>query len=233
MKYIFIDIDNTILDFDAYVKNSMEVGFQHFGLKPFEPWMFDIFTRENNILWHRIEVGTLDFTELKKIRWNTIFSYLDIDFDGEIFEAYFRDFLYESAIPIDGAMELLQALHDRYTLCVASNGPYNQQVNRLKTGKMLDFFDHIFVSQKLGISKPEKAFFDAAFKELAETYGVSVDPQDCLMIGDSITSDMTGGINAGMKTCYFNRKKKAYELEGIDYEVTELKEIPELEIFLV
>lgn len=231
MQYIFLDIDNTLLDFDAYVQHTMEVGFAHFGLRPYEPWMFDIFLRENNILWQRIEQQTLTLPELEKIRWNIIFSYLDITFDGEIFETYFRDALYDNAIPVAGAMELLQKLKEKkYILCVASNGPYHQQINRLTIGMMIDFFDHFFVSEKIGVSKPAKEFFDAALKELEEAYGGPIDPKECLMIGDSLSSDMTGGINAGMKTCYFNRKGSKTSLEGLDYEVTVLTQIPDLDI---
>ena len=78
MKAVFLDIDNTLLSFDGYVKQTMKEGFEHFGLKPYEPYMFDIFIRENTKLWRQIEQGTLVFEELEKIRWNIIFKYLDI-----------------------------------------------------------------------------------------------------------------------------------------------------------
>ena len=68
MKLILIDIDNTLLDFDAYIRQTMEEGFAHFGLRPYEPWMYDVFHRENNKLWRQIEEGTLTFAELQKIR---------------------------------------------------------------------------------------------------------------------------------------------------------------------
>lgn len=73
MRLVFIDIDNTLLDFDAYVKQTMQTGFAHFGLKPYEPYMFEVFTEENNRLWHQIEQGTLTFDELHNIRWCNIF----------------------------------------------------------------------------------------------------------------------------------------------------------------
>ena len=99
MKAVFLDIDNTLLSFDGYVKQTMKEGFEHFGLKPYEPYMFDIFIRENTKLWRQIEQGTLVFEELEKIRWNIIFKYLDIEFDGTVFEKYFRGRLFDSAIP--------------------------------------------------------------------------------------------------------------------------------------
>lgn len=86
MKAVFLDIDNTLLSFDGYVKQTMKEGFEHFGLKPYEPYMFDVFIRENTKLWRQIEQGTLVFEELEKIRWNIIFKCLDIEFDGTVFE---------------------------------------------------------------------------------------------------------------------------------------------------
>ena len=82
MQMIFIDIDNTLLDFDAYIRQTMREGFTHFGLKPYEPYMEAVFHRENGKLWRQIEQGTLTFRELQEIRWNNVFRALNIDFDG-------------------------------------------------------------------------------------------------------------------------------------------------------
>ena len=65
IKVIFIDIDNTLLDFDEYVKETMKNGFKHFSLKEYQPYMYDIFTQENNKLWLQIEKGELTFQELE------------------------------------------------------------------------------------------------------------------------------------------------------------------------
>ena len=77
MQMIFIDIDNTLLDFDAYIRQTMREGFAHFGLKSYEPYMEAVFHRENGKLWRQIEEGTLTFPELEKIRWNNVFAALD------------------------------------------------------------------------------------------------------------------------------------------------------------
>ena len=74
IKAVFIDIDNTLLDFDAYVKDAMRTGFKKYGLPEYKEEMFDTFTTENAKLWHQIEDGTLTFNELIKIRWNKIFD---------------------------------------------------------------------------------------------------------------------------------------------------------------
>ena len=227
MQMIFIDIDNTLLDFDAYIRRTMEEGFAHFGLRPYEPWMYDVFHRENNKLWRQIEEGTLTFPELEKIRWNNVFAALDMDFDGVVFEKYFRTALHESAIPVNGARELLEALRGRYLLAAASNGPYEQQLHRLEIGGMKPYFDWFFVSERLGASKPARAFFDGAFAALNDGRETAVTPADCVIIGDSLTSDMAGGRQYGMKTCYY-RRPGAAEGTDVTWQVTDLRQIPAL-----
>lgn len=166
IQVVLIDIDNTLLSFSGYIKEAMRDGFAQYGLKPYTEAMFPVFERINNSLWEQIEQGTLSFEKLTEIRWNMIFHALGISFDGRIFERYFRDKLFSSAVPEPGAVELLEYLSHRYRLCIASNGPYEQQINRLRVGKMYDFFTHFFVSSQIGAQKPSAAFFDFCFKEL-------------------------------------------------------------------
>ncbi len=220
MDVIFIDIDNTLLDFDAYVKQTMQTGFAHFGLKPYEPYMFEVFTEENNRLWHQIEQGTLTFDELHNIRWCNIFHSLHIPFDGIVFEDYFRKAIYDSAIPVDGAYDMLSYLKEKYVLCAASNGPYAQQLHRLEIADMRKYFSHIFVSEKVGVSKPSPDFFDYAFRELG-----NISPADAVIIGDSLTSDMAGGLCYGMKTCFYRRNPQTPVPAGINWVIDDLRDV--------
>lgn len=225
MKVIFIDIDNTLLSFSEYVKHTMQTGFEYFGLKRYEPYMYDIFTEENNKLWRRIEQGTLVFSELEKVRWNIIFSRLGIEFDGTVFEKYFRCALYDSAIPMPYADETLRYLSGKYILCAASNGPYEQQVHRLEVAGMKRFFDYIFISEKLGASKPSEEFFRCAFAELNSGREEAIMPADTIIIGDSLTSDVEGGRSYGMKTCFYNVSGVESDIIKADYVIKELNEI--------
>lgn len=227
----FVDIDNTLLDFDEYVRTSMIEGFRHFGLKPYEEWMYEVFHTENNKLWRALEKKELTFEELIKIRWNMIFNALEIDFDGPTFEKYFREFLNQSAIPVKGAEELLKYLKNCGIVCSASNGPFFQQTHRLELAGFDRFTDYQFISEDLGASKPAKAFFEESFRRLNEgrSEGELIRPEECLMIGDSLTSDMAGGIAYGMDTCFYDRKGNG-DTKGaeVTYIVTELSEIPKL-----
>ena len=225
MKAVFIDIDNTLLSFSEYVKHTMKDGFAHFGLKHYEPYMYDIFAEENDKLWHGIEQGTIVFSELEKVRWNIIFARLGIGFDGTVFEKYFRRALYDSAIPMPYADEMLRYLSGKYILCVASNGPYEQQVHRLEVAGMKRYFDYIFISEKLGASKPSEEFFKRAFAELNSGREEVIMPADTIIIGDSLTSDIDGGRNYGIKTCFYNVGGVQSDSIKADYVIDELNEV--------
>lgn len=232
IKAVFLDIDNTLLDFDAYVKDSMKTGFEKYGLKRYEDWMFSVFQEINHVLWRQLERGELSYQELLKIRWNEVFKGLGISFDGEVFEDYFKGYLYESAIPVEGALELLEYLKGRYIICAASNGPHRQQVNRLTRGRMIDYFEHLFISERIGIAKPAKEFFERAISELNDAQRrrgeKEILPSEILMIGDSLTSDMAGGINSGLQTCFFDWKCDDAGQLPIDHVIHTLKELEEL-----
>ena len=224
IKAVFIDIDDTLLDFDAYVKWAMKSGFEKFRLKEYDESMFSVFDEVNNALWDRIEKGTLDFKGLEKIRFNRVFEKLGICFEGEVFEKYFRQCIWDSAVEVPGAKRMLEYLSKKYILCVASNGPYEQQKHRLDIGGMLDFFDFVFISEKFGVSKPEEGFYKKAFEELNEGRSEPIFPSECVMLGDSLRSDIAGGKNFGMKTVWFNRRD-VESTHSADYEIGDLKEI--------
>jgi YjjG family noncanonical pyrimidine nucleotidase len=226
LKVIFFDVDNTLLSFDKYVKEAMKNGFQKFEIGTYNDEMFSVFNEINTRLWQLIEKGELDLEELQKKRWNIIFDRLGFSADGIAFEKYFRECLFESAIHIDGAIELLKYLHKKYTLCVVSNGPYMQQVNRLKIGGMLSYFSDLFISEEIGFSKPSKKFFDVCLERLNSKREQKILPSEIMIIGDSLSSDMSGGVQFGMQTCFYNPDKKAVPCEmKLNYNVSSLKEI--------
>lgn len=226
IKVVLFDIDNTLLSFDEYVKQSMKNGFEKFEICTYKEEMFSVFNQINSGLWQAIENGELVFEELQQKRWNMIFESLGISADGVAFEKYFREGLFENAIPEKGAMELLKYLYGKYTLCVASNGPYLQQKNRLKISGMLPYFSDIFISEEIGSSKPSEKFFNICMDRLNAKTEQTVKPDEVMIIGDSLSSDMIGGIQFGMQTCFYNPKTKPVP-QGlkINYNVASLKEI--------
>lgn len=202
LKAVLMDIDDTLLDFGKCAEQAMRVGFAEWGL-PFGDSTYRTFTRINDGLWRMIERGELTTQQLFAFRWNRIFDALGIRADGAAFEQRFLDLLYETAIPVDGAADICRYLKEKYILCAASNAFHDQQLNRLKIAGLLPFFDHVFVSESLGYRKPETAFFDTCRALLP---GVAAD--ECVMIGDSLTADISGGKAAGMKTIWYNHTRR-------------------------
>lgn len=228
-RVVLIDIDDTLLSFSGYVKEAMREGFSLFGLKPYTDAMYPVFERINNSLWKRIEQGTLTFEELTKCRWDLVFRALEIDFEGSIFEDYFRRKLFYSAVPEEGAVDLLDYLSRRYTLCAASNGPYEQQMNRLQIGKMRGYFAHCFISSRIGAQKPSREFFDRCFSVLRETGYPALAPGEVMLIGDSVSSDISGGRDYGMRTCLYQKEiTPENSNSGADYVVHSLVEIQDI-----
>ena len=211
IKVLFLDIDNTLLDFDAAAAWAMEQCFQKAGLE-YKSEMFAAFTEENNKIWQ------------------AILGHLGLEADGVEMEKEFRVLLNLSAVPVEGAEEILTYLkQQKYCLCAASNGPYDQQINRLKKADMLKYFAHCFVSEKVGADKPSQRFFDGCLKELP-----GVRPEECMMIGDSLTADITGGRAYGMSTCWYvpsvekYREEKEKSGKPADYIIHDLLELKKI-----
>ncbi len=258
IKAILIDVDNTLLDFDACVKAALRDGFDHFGLPAYREEMFPVFTEINNALWHRIETGELTREQLMQIRFDRIFEALGIHFDGVTFEDYFRRYLFDSAIHVEGALELLQYLADKYIVCAASNGPYKQQLHRLQVSGMAPYLTHYFISEQVGAEKPSRAFFQVCMQTLRGKESCvqagQIDTQmereardgaitatssggilpgllakEVMMIGDSLTADMSGGIACGMQTCWYDRSGNGLpQGMAVDHVVRTLKEIRDI-----
>ncbi len=222
IRVVFLDIDNTLLDFDACSRISMEKSFAECGL-PFESTMYGTFQQVNNGLWRRIEQGTLTRSELHATRWSLVLQELGLTGDGPAVETQFLQHLATEAIPVEGSYELLPYLYSKYTVCIASNAPYDQQVKRLTTVDMLRYFHKAFISERLGAAKPSRSYFDACFAQLP-----NITPEQCIIIGDSLTADIGGGKAYGLHTCWYDHHKTGAKSYEADYTVTGLLEIKKI-----
>ena len=199
IKAVLMDIDDTLLDFDLCSEWSMRSAAELLGVKlPSDA--FETFRKINISLWKDIERKALTLDELYCIRWNRVFKALNISFDGTVFEKAFVEFLSESVIPVEGAMEILMYLSRKYPVYAASNGPYGQQLRRMRMAGMHSYLSGYFISEKVGHTKPGKDFF----KYCLEKMGIEK-PEDVLMIGDSLSADIQGAKAFGMKYCWFNK----------------------------
>lgn len=221
LKLILIDIDNTLLDFDGYVKSFLNRHFEGDTEK-----IYRVFEEVNDALWKRLEKGELTFSHLKEIRWNMILEHLGMENgNGNEMEEMFRKEMCESAIKVDGAEEMLRVLSEDYILATASNGPYEQQVHRIELAGFGKYFDMHFISEDIGYSKPDIRFFKEAFIRINKERSVPIKEKETLIIGDSLSSDMQGGKNAGIHTCFFTRGTRQMEDIQADLIVDSLYEV--------
>ena len=219
-KIVLIDLDNTLIDFNECARHSIINAFEETGL-PYTPEVFETFIRENVKIWKRLENGEITKPQLRADRWNIILDKLGLDFDGPTLEEMFENGVAKGAYPVEGAYELLDYLYGKYKLYIVSNGFRFVQESRLKIGNFEKYFEDVFVSEDVGIPKPAKEFFDYCFEKLNKP-----SKEDVILIGDSLSADIIGGVNYGIDTIWFNKNE---DLSSTDtkptYTVLKLDEI--------
>ncbi len=219
-KIILMDLDNTIIDFNECARHSIMGIFEDLGFA-YNENVFTTFITENVKIWKRLELGEIDKPYLRANRWNIILGKLGIDYDGTIIEEHFENGVAMGAYPVDGAYELLDYLHSKYDIFVVSNGFRFVQESRIKIGDYGKYFKDIFLSEDIGIQKPDLRFFDYCYKN------IGFPPKDeLILIGDSLSADIKGGNDFGIDTIWFNKNKDP-ESDTIrpTYTVNRLKEI--------
>lgn len=216
---VFIDIDDTLLDFTKCANDAIKSACNKFGV-PYTTTLVDTFHPINLDLWHRLEKKEVTKEKLFDTRFQIVFDKLGIKADGIAFETAFRENFHESAILVDGARDLLEYLRSKYKVYVASNASMHQQTNRMKKAELDGYINGYFVSEEIGFPKPQKEFFDACFKELPD-----VKPQDVVMIGDSLSADIKGACEYGLKTIWYNHRNEPTSDVKCDYIVSRLSEV--------
>ena len=199
---VLLDIDNTLIDFNECARHSIIEIFNDFHL-PYCDNVFETFINENIKIWKRLENGEITKSYLRANRWNIILEKLNIVADGHLIEELFEKGIAESAYEVQGAKELLEYLSKKHQLCVVSNGFRAVQENRLNISGFRKYFNKMFFSEDIGVSKPQKEFFDYCFDSLDHP-----PKEEVILIGDSISADISGGINYKIQTIWFNKNNE-------------------------
>jgi len=220
-KAIFFDVDNTLLDFNKGADKAIKKVFGDLGIT-FSSEMTKTFHEVNDGLWKRLEKEEITLVQLHEIRFGLVLDRLGIKgFDGKDVEQAFLAALRVCAVKIDGAEELLFSLYGKYKLYATSNAPHYQQIARLTNTGLIKYFDDVFTSELIGTAKPEKSFFDGCFERVPD-----LKKEDVLLVGDSISADIKGGAEYGLKTCWYcPDKEKAKTNTLADYVINELCEL--------
>lgn len=223
IRNVLFDLDDTLFDFHKAEKIALTKTLVHFGIDPTEETLA-LYSTINAAHWKRLELGELSREEVKVGRYRELFETIGVERDPEEATAYYENMLGVGHYFIPGAPELLEELHGKYRLYIVSNGTAKVQERRIGSSGIAKYMDGIFISQILGANKPDKQFFDICFAEIPD-FSLS----ETVIIGDSLSSDIKGGINAGITTVWFNPKGIENDNDiKPDYTIKELSEVPGL-----
>ena len=198
IEFLFLDLDDTILDFHKAERIALSKTISQFGLEPNEE-VLHRYHLINKAHWEMLERGELTRAEVLTQRFGVLFAEYGLDVDVQVCAKTYERNLSIGHYFLPGAEEAVDRLSKKYRLFLASNGTTVVQKGRMTSANLYRFFEKVFVSQEIGHNKPSKAYFDVCFAQIP-----GFDPAKAMIVGDSLTSDIAGGINAGIRTCWVN-----------------------------
>lgn len=217
-QWLLFDADNTLFDFNLAEVKALENAFHDFGYA-YNGSTGDIYRTINKRVWEQLELGEITAKELRTARFSQLFAAIGIDGEPEPFsEAYLRH-LANCGDLVAGAEALIQQVNQDYRLGLITNGLSDVQRPRLATSPLEPYFETITISDEIGVAKPDPGIFDVAFAQMGHPQKTAV-----LIIGDSLSSDMQGGLNYGIDTCWYNPGGKETDLP-VTYNIQRLEEL--------
>lgn len=220
IRAVLMDIDDTLFDFQTSSRQALAETMQALGL-PFSGAIWELYSKIDTEYWQSFERGQITKERLYIERFSDLFAALGVSRDAAACNAAYFRALGEQRNFMPHCEQTLRLLHARYPIYILTNGHAQLQKQRIAASGMAQYFDRVFISELLGCKKPDRAFFDRVFAELGEDLR-----PDSIMIGDSLSSDMQGGRNAGIRTCFYGSRARADA--RCDYVVEDLLELPAL-----
>jgi len=203
-KWLLFDADNTFLDFASASKKSLFTTCSDYDLECGED-IYKTYKTENAKVWESFERKEITALELRSLRFAKFFSAINIDgIDPFEFNAQYLLNLIDVSEAYEGAIKFLEDLAPHYTMTVITNGLKEVQRPRLTKLQMNHIFDSIVVSDEIGVAKPDIKFFEYSYKTIPNPPQKS----EVLVIGDNLKSDIVGGINFGVDTCWISHNKQ-------------------------
>ncbi|HEQ9949619.1 TPA: YjjG family noncanonical pyrimidine nucleotidase [Streptococcus pyogenes] len=200
-NFLFFDLDHTLLDFDAAEEVALTKLLEEYQVIDIKAYK-DYYKPMNQNLWKQLEGGDISKADLVNSRFALLFAHFGVTVDGRQLAEGYQKHLKDQGQVYAGAKELLADLTAQgYNLYAATNGIATIQQGRLQASGLAPYFKAIFISEQSGSQKPKKAFYDWMTQQVS-----NYQPDQALMIGDSLSADVQGGINAGMGTLWYNPK---------------------------
>lgn len=216
--WLCFDADGTLFDFNYAEKLALKNAFLSVSLD-YNNQYLDIYQRINQQLWQALEKREITPASLRMRRFELLLETLQLPGSASQMSAAYIEQLGNSAHLIDGAYEVVDALRKKSRLAIVTNGLQDVQRNRLARSLIRDHIAELIISEEVGAAKPKTAFFDAAFARIG-----SPPKRDVLIIGDSLSADMQGGVDYGIDTCWYNPAGASSDLP-ITYEISHLREL--------
>ena len=226
MKYeiIIFDADETLFDFKKSERDAFKNTMLEFDIEYDENHHLKIYQDINTAIWKEFEDGLITQEKLKVERFKRLSDKLNTRFDEIEFAKSYMKHLSNASFLYDDSIDLVESLHKDYRLSIVTNGLKDVQDNRIRKSIIAKYFEDIVVSEEVMVSKPDPKIFEHALNNIKHT-----DKSKVLMVGDSLTSDIQGGINFGIDTCWFN-PNKIVNKTGIKptYEISNLMELKDI-----
>ena len=223
VEFLFLDLDDTILDFHKAERIAVSKTFRAFGIEPTDE-ILERYKAINIAHWQMLERGELTRAEVLVNRFRALFEEYSMVCNATDVARSYEINLSTGHFFLPGAEEAVERLSQKYRLYLASNGTAKVQAGRMTSANLYRFFEQCFVSEEIGHNKPSKLYFDAVFSRIPD-----FDPTRAMIVGDSLTSDILGGINAGIRTCWVNpRHLPADPKIPTDYEIEALSQLEAL-----
>lgn len=224
IKYtsLFLDLDDTLLDFGKAEAFAVAKVLKNNGL-PYDGETVKTYSQINKSFWESFERGEIKKEQIFPGRFKKLFEVINCNGNPEEITKEYSLTLSEGYFTVDGAFDLLDYLKAKnYRLYATTNGLSTTQYRRIKGSGLSKYFDAVFISEDAGCQKPDKAYFDYAISKIPEK-----DKSKILIVGDSQSSDILGGQNADIDTCWYNPNgnDKKYPSK---YEIKSLSELKEI-----
>ena len=219
-RTILLDADNTLFDFNRCEHDALFDALRSLGVSPTEE-MATAYSAINDAYWKKLERGEVDKPTLKIRRFADFCALYCPQVEPTRLAALYIDCLTTKRFLIDGALSLCETLSKSCRLYLITNGIESVQLGRLSASPLRPLFADCFISGKIGYEKPHREYFDAVARAIPD-----FDPGTTLVVGDSLSSDIKGGVTAGLDTCWYNPKgKEAPEGLPITYIVSRLADV--------
>ncbi len=221
--HLLFDNDNTLMDFDkAEVLAFRECYLQFDFPLPYSDDLLKSYSDINKAWWKKFELGQCSKAELTVGRFAEFLTVHLLSLPPETMYEAFATALGRQNILIDGALDLLKRLHSNYSLHIITNGISKVQHSRINSSPIREYIGHVFVSEDVGYNKPDPRYFERVLKTL------EVCKHQCIVIGDSLSSDIKGANNSGIDCIWYNPLSLPGSTHNVTYNVTTLKEIEQI-----